>query len=297
MTNTAFDRRIVRFPLAGALVALAVGCSTTADDDVGVESAAYAAGVTLSPVAGSDNQDPINAALRSGGLVHLKAGTYVISDTIKMTGGSTLKGDSGAKLKLVGNAGWPKNKALIEGNSVSNVRITGLEIDGSGPSNQTSNGASTVCGKYFYTMIRFTNSKSVEVDHLYLHDNWNDILKFSNSEHVTFHDNKVRKEGHDVVYAIHSKNVWVYGNDIKIACNSGVRPDGTKNIYIYDNDITRDGGGYAGIEIQGASEVWSCNNRISGLKGPVIANLSGAPVHTSGCPTSGSPGGTRKSVV
>src|SRR5690606_31427150 len=98
-------------------------------------------------------------ALQKGGVVELKPGVYTISDTIKMTSGSTLKGSPGAVIKLVGGANWPKNKAMIEGYSVSNVRITGLEIDGNGPNNKTSKGASTVCGKYFYTMIYFDGSK------------------------------------------------------------------------------------------------------------------------------------------
>lgn len=244
-----------------------------------------AASSVLTPSSGGDNQDPINAALSKGGVVHLKAGTYTISDTIVMTSGSTLEGEPGTKIVLVGNAGWPKYQAIVEGHSVSGVHITGLEIDGNGPENTTSNGASCVCGKYYYTMLYFTDSSGIEVDHLYLHDNWNDILKFSHCSDVSFHDNTVRKEGHDVVYAIHSQDVQVYNNDIKIACNSGVRPDSTTGIYIYGNIIGRDGGGYAGIEIQGDSEVWACDNDIHGLLGPEIANLSGAPVHTSGCPT------------
>ena len=169
------------------------------------------------------------------------------------------------------------------------MHISGFEINGNGPNNKTSSGTSTVCGKYFYTMLYFTSAKHVEVDRMYLHDNWNDIFKFSASTNMTFHDNTVRREGHDVVYAIHSADVNVYDNDIKIACNSGVRPDGTKNIFVYDNVITRDGGGYTGIEIQGDSEVWDCNNKIYGLLYPPVENLSGAPLHTSGCPAAGPP--------
>lgn len=264
---------------------LAVGCSgADADDDLAQGTAAITT-TKLAPVAGNNNQTQINAALAKGGVVELKPGVYTISDTIKMASGSTLKGSPGAVIKLVGKANWPKNKAMIEGYSVSNVRITGLEIDGNGPNNTTSNGASTVCGKYFYTMIYFDGSKNIEVDHMNLHDNWNDILKFRLSDGVVFHHNVVRKEGHDVVYAIKSKNVWVYENDIKIACNSGIRPDGTKNIHIYDNVITRDGGGYAGIEVQGASTVWICNNNIYNTKGGPLVDLSkgDAKIYKSGC--------------
>ncbi|HEY5948468.1 MAG TPA: glycosyl hydrolase family 28 protein [Kofleriaceae bacterium] len=239
---------------------------------------------TLSPVSGANNQVQINSALVGGGVVRLLPGTYVISDTIRMTSNSTLRGDVGAIIKLVGDADWPKYKPLIQGQSVSNVRITGLAIDGNGSYNKDSNGVTTVCGKYFYTLVQFTSSKNIEVDHSSLGNNWNDVLKLSSSSNVRFHHNTVRREGHDVVYAIKSQSVYVYDNDIKIACNSGARADGTKPMYIYRNTITRDGGGYAGIEIQGASEVWACSNNIYGLLGPKIWNISGAPVHTSGCP-------------
>ncbi len=275
--------RFLRMSCAVTTLALAACGGADASDDAAQDNT-EALSATLTPVAGHKNQVQINKALAKGGVVHLSAGTYVIDDSIELRSGATLQGDSGAKIKLADSANWPKNKAIVEGTSVSNVRITGFEIDGDGVHNTTSAGASTVCGKYYYTMIHVTGGSHVEVDHMYLHDNWNDIFKFSSSSNVKFHDNTVRKEGHDVVYAIHSDDVWVFNNDIKIACNSGVRPDGTKNIYIYGNEITRDGGGYAGIEIQGASEVWACKNNIHGVLGPQIANLSGATVHTTGCP-------------
>lgn len=249
---------------------------------------------TLSPISGSNNQAQINAALKSGGTVHLNAGAYTISDTIVLNSGNILEGATGARIVLVGQANWPKNKNMIEGLSVSNVRITGFEVDGNRAANETSNGADTSCGLYYYTMIYFKGSSGIEIDNMYLHHNWNDILKFSASSNVKFHHNTVRQPGHDVVYAISSTDVWVYNNYIRIYCNSGIRPDGTKNIYIYNNDIARDegAGGYAGIEIQGASTVFICNNNIHDTKGGSVVDLSGgsATITYSGCPSSGTSG-------
>lgn len=264
-----------------------------------------AAAGTLSAQSGSNNQTQINVALASGGVVHLNAGTYTISDTIVLKSGNTLEGDAGAKIVLVSNANWPRNKNMIEGRSVSNVHIKGFEVDGNRANNTTSTsggsvGEQTACGKYFYTMIYFVSSTNIEVDHMTLHHNWNDILKFSRCTTVSFHDNTVRQPGHDVVYAIGSSDVKVYNNFIRIYCNSGVRPDGTKNIDIYNNDIARDegAGGYAGIEIQGESTVRICNNNIHDTKGGSIVDLSSgkATISYSGCgtgttPTNGS-GGT-----
>jgi len=257
------------------------------------------AGGTLSATTGNDNQVQINAALASGGTVHLNAGQYVINDTIALRSNTVLEGDTGAKIVLVGNANWPKDKNMIEGLSVSNVRITGFEVDGNRDNNTSSNGTATACGKYFYTMIYFKSSSAIEIDNMYLHHNWNDILKFSASSNVKFHNNTVRQPGHDVVYAIGSSDVWVYDNYIRIYCNSGIRPDGTKNIYIYGNDIARDegAGGYAGIEIQGASTVFICNNNIHDCKGGSVVDLSSgaATISYSGCPASGT-GGTGAST-
>lgn len=260
------------------------------------------AATVLNPVTGNNNQDQINTALSAGGVVHLNAGTYTISKQIVMTSGSTLEGASGAKIFLVNNAGWAKNTPIIKGTSVSNVRITGFEIDGNRANNEMVNGVDVKCGKYYYDMLNFSGGSNIEIDHMYLHHNWNDILHFSGSSEVKFHDNNVREPGHDVVYAIKSKNVWVENNYIRTYCNSGVRPDGTAPIYISNNDIARDtdAGGYAGIEIQGASEVWSCNNNIHDIA-TVVANLSGATIHTSGCtnaPTSAPiPGGTTSNAT
>lgn len=255
-----------------------------------------ASGATvLSPQQGSNNHTQINNALKGGGKVYLNEGTYVISDTIVLNSGNILSGDAKAIIKLVDNANWPKYKNMIEGIDVSNVRVTGFEVDGNRANNTTSDGASTACGKYYYTMIYFKNSSGIEVDNMYLHHNWNDILKFSSCDNVKFHHNTVRQPGHDVVYAIGSTNVWVYNNYIRIYCNSGVRPDGTQNIYIYNNDIARDegAGGYAGIEVQGDSIVYICNNNIHDCKGGSVVDLSGgaAKIYYSGCPESGA-GGT-----
>ncbi|MDD3006989.1 MAG: right-handed parallel beta-helix repeat-containing protein, partial [Candidatus Pacebacteria bacterium] len=250
------------------------------------------AGGTLSATTGSSsNQVQINAALASGGTVHLNAGTYVINDTIVLKSNTVLEGDSGAKIVLAGGVHWPEYKNMLEGLSVSNVRITGFEIDGNRANNDDANGK---CGQYLYTMIYFKGSSAIEVDNMYLHHNWNDILKFSGCSNVKFHNNTVRQPGHDVVYAIGSSDVWVYDNYIRIYCNSGVRPDGTKNIYIYGNDIARDegAGGYAGIEVQGASTVFICNNNIHDCKGGAVVDLSGgdATISYSGCPDSGKSG-------
>ncbi|MDD3190841.1 MAG: glycosyl hydrolase family 28 protein [Candidatus Pacebacteria bacterium] len=271
------------------------------------------AGGTLSASDCSNNcQNIINAALSTGGTTYLQAGTYVISSNINITvDGTTLTGDNSAVIKLINNANWPadENGGMIQAKSgVNDVRITGFEIDGNGPNNTTSGGISTVCGKYYYTMIYFKGGSGIEVDNMKLHDNWNDILKLSQCNDVKFHDNIVRSPGHDIVYASRSEDIRIYNNYMRIYCNSGARGYYVDNFYVYNNDIARESAGAnAAIELQGgapdggASQVYVCDNIYGSLKCiydlengvcwpglPPNAPFDGV-IHTEGCSGSYSP--------
>jgi hypothetical protein len=261
---------------------------------IGFADKTFAAGtLSASSCGGNSCQNLINNALTSGGVVHLSAGTYTIDNSIHMHSGNTLEGDSGAKIFLVSGAHWPKDRAMIDGSSVTGVRITGFEIDGNRANN---NDLSGKCGQYLYTMLYFTGSSNLEVDHMYMHHNWNDILKVSDSNNIKFHDNNVRQPGHDVVYAIKCRDVAAYNNYIRIYCNSGIRSDGSKNVFIYNNDIARDdgAGGNAGIELQNEGTVWDCNNNIHNTARVIDFEIGGSmpfsgTIKYDGCPTSGAP--------
>lgn len=263
---------------------------------LGAAGEARAAG-TLSPVSGNNNQDQINTALASGGVVHLRPGTYVVSNKIFMPSNSTLEGEKGAIIKLIDQANWPREEhgGMIQGanSNVANVRITGFEIDMNRSHNTTSNGAETPCGRYYYTMIYFSRSSNIEVDHMYMHDNWNDILKVNYCKNVSFHDNTVRNPGHDIVYAIYCDGVKIYNNYALIYCNSAFRSYYSSNMQVYDNIIgDESSSGWIGVEVQGNPAVQLNNNTFtingggnSNISGPTATNSSLTAPHSPEYPT------------
>jgi hypothetical protein len=245
------------------------------------------ASATLSPVSGNNNQTQINAALKTGGTVYLKAGTYVISDTIQLTSNTTLTGDRGAKIQLVANANWPTRRPMVLGSGVSNVRITGFEIDGNRDNNTSSNGVATKCGKYYYDIVQLTGSSNIEIDHMYLHHNWNDVVLSKTTSNLNFHDNIVRQPGHDIVSIYNAGTTYVTNNCMRLYCNSAARAAGGAGpMYVASNNIARDtgAGGYAAIEVQqSATKVYNCSNTIGNVA-TNYALLSGGTLHTGGCP-------------
>ena len=111
-------------------------------------------------------------------------------------------------------------------------------------------------------MIFFgAESKNIEIDHNYLHDNWNDIVFISRVTNFSFHDNTVRNPGHDIVYAVKCTNVRAYNNYVLIYCNSAFRSDGSTNYQAYDNVIgDESSSGWTGIEVQNGGTIQLNNN-------------------------------------
>jgi hypothetical protein len=243
----------------------------------------------LNPVGGTSNQTQINAALQKGGIVYLNSGTYTIDGTIKLASNTTLKGARGAAIKLVSNANWPTRQPMVSGANVKNVRITGFEIDGNRDNNMTSNGTPTKCGKYYYDIIQLTGSSNIEIDHMYLHHNWNDVVLSKTTENLNFHDNIVRQPGHDIVSIYNAGTTYVTNNCMRLYCNSAARAAGGAGpMYVINNDIARDvgAGGYAAIEVQqSATRVYNCNNNIHDVV-VKYGLLDGGTLHTGGCPIS-----------
>ncbi|MDD3370876.1 MAG: right-handed parallel beta-helix repeat-containing protein, partial [Alphaproteobacteria bacterium] len=235
------------------------------------------------------NAKQINAALKSGGVVHLSAGTYLIDDTIVLNCGTTLEGDRGAVIKVASNVNWPQGKSIIKGNNVKNVRITGFEIDGNRDNNIAPYSASNAWGHNYYIMFALSGVTNVEIDNMYLHDNWDDIINAANSKNLNIHDNIFRRPGHDIVAITDTGTTFVSNNCMRVFGNSGARANKNSGpMYVINNNITRETNdtGYAGIEVKTASaSVYNCNNTIANL--PMnIALVSGGTIHTGGCPIS-----------
>jgi len=242
----------------------------------------------LKSTGNSNNQVQINAALSKGGVVYLYAGTYWINNTIFLKSNTTLKGARNAKIKLVPNANWPKYRPMLRGENVTNVRITGFEIDGNRDKNTLSNGVATKCGKYFYDIIQLQGSSNIEIDHMYLHHNWNDIVLSKRTSNLNFHNNIVRQPGHDIVSIYAAGKTYVTNNCMRLYCNAGARAAGGAGpMYVASNYIARDdgAGGYAAIEVQqSTTKVYNCNNKIGNVA-TKYGLLSGGTLISGGCPS------------
>ncbi|MDD3370373.1 MAG: glycosyl hydrolase family 28-related protein [Alphaproteobacteria bacterium] len=235
------------------------------------------------------NTKQINAALKNGGVVHLNAGTYLIDGTIVLNCGTTLEGDRGAVIKVVSGANWPQGKSIISGTNVKNVRITGFEIDGNRDNNTAPYSASNAWGHNYYIMFALSGATNVEIDNMYLHDSWDDMINAVNSKNLNIHDNIFRRPGHDIVAITNTCSTYVTNNCMRVFGNSGARANkGSGPMYVINNNITRETNdtGYAGIEVKTSSaSVYNCNNTIYNL--PMsIALVSGGTIHTGGCPIS-----------
>ncbi|MDD3370375.1 MAG: hypothetical protein PHE27_00975, partial [Alphaproteobacteria bacterium] len=248
---------------------------------------------TLTAGNSTNQQVQINAALAKGGIVYLKAGVYTINGQITIgVDNTTLKGERGAVIKLVDKANWDPYVELVHVKA-KNVRITGFEIDGNAPNNTTSNGDTCNCGREYYDIIFVDNTSNVEIDHMYLHDNWNDSILVKGSKNVNVHNNIFRRPGHDVVanYS-RSSTVYITNNCIRTYCNSAIRAYSSGPVYAINNDISRETGytgGYAAFEIQADNpQLYNCDNNVHNMK-LVTVFLYGADssnYHVGGCPIS-----------
>ncbi len=247
------------------------------------------ADTTLTPCSScTSSQVQINAALKQGGVVTLNPGTYVIDNQIDLQSGTTLKGLEGAKIVLAPNLRWPRYKPMIHGGNVQNVRITGIEIDGNRDENTYPPGIRT-WGRGYYRMLYFYKCKNVEIDHSYLHNNWDDIVWTEKTGNLNFHDNIARKPGHNVLTAYHAGTTYVTNNCMRVYGNSGVHVwNGSGPVYAINNDIGLETGAphYAGIQVQRSDSIaYNCNNTIHELT-PAIGLAKGGQIVTGGCPIS-----------
>ncbi len=253
-------------------------------------TAAYAETITLSPVAGSRNQVQINEALKKGGVVHLNAGTYTIDNNIEMVSGATLEGDRGAKIFVADNVRWEKYRPVIRMLHLKNARVTGFEIDANRDNNMhpyiTKEGAP---GHQFYRIFYLYKADNVEIDHMYLHDTWDDVVFAEKAWNLNFHDNIVRRPGHDVVSIYHSGPAYVTNNCMRVYKFSGARTWGNSGpLYVVSNDIGKepDITSWAGIYSRGIRSVaYDCNNNIHDVA-KRHGLLDGGKIFTDNCPIS-----------
>jgi len=218
---------------------------------------------------GIDDQVEINSALQLVAenpeytTVYLRAGTYVIDNTIYIGSNTTLTGDSTTVLTLKNGAIWEKYKPIImqkDSTGNSGITICGFKIDGNDVNiTQGINVDSKLIpkpivnilpGQFYYTMMSFEKCSDINVHDMYLTNGYNDALKLIRCTGIKFYNNKVYDIGHDGLYANWSKDIKAYDNVIKCRTNSGLRLYQSNNAMFYRNKIFAAGRGGAGIEIQ-----------------------------------------------
>ncbi len=219
--------------------------------------------ILLSPgIAGAIDQNDINQKLQQGGIVHLPAGTYVLTDSIILQSNTTLEGEPGTVITIPDHAGWPAWKPLISGICVQNVTIRDLEI------NANSNGNSeTPHGAGFYNCIHMIDCENVQVYDCTFHDSLGDGLRTKTSRNIKFYNNLVYRLGHEGFYGVDSQNIECFNNRITTRTNSALRIWNSPNVRFHDNviDAQLDSlGGNPGIQIEDSkgfvNNVEICNN-------------------------------------
>jgi hypothetical protein len=215
---------------------------------------------------GSADQVEINQALAAaakspGSVVHLKAGKYVISDTIQIGSNTTLEGEPGAVLTFA-ESFWPagsNNDALIENNGSKSsvgkdaIVLRGFEIDGDYNNNNRGDSNKDIGdGRRNFINIIYNN---LEVYDMYWHNSPGDGIKVRYSTNVKIHDIKADTLGHDAIVLQSCQNGEVYNNNIRTRGNAGVRLFGSSYVKIHDNFIYAKEGEYfspggPGLELQ-----------------------------------------------
>ncbi len=213
---------------------------------------------------GRDDQVEINQALafvaghRGEGYTTVRLQgrlVYRLSAPVRIGSGTILTGDGHVCLRVIDHANWARNEPIvgtIEATGAHDIEIHGFEIDGNDENNgdlDPRTGRVRNLGQYYYTGLEFADARNIDVHHMFLHNNMNDMFKVTRCENVSYHDNIVYKTGHAGIYAVGCRNVEVYRNNITNRTSSAIRPDSVNHLKIWGNVVTSLSGS-GGVQIQ-----------------------------------------------
>lgn len=207
-------------------------------------------------IGGAATQNDINQRLQQGGIIHLPAGTYVLTDSIILQSNTTLEGEPGTVITIPDHAGWPVWKPLISGTDVQNVTIRNLEINANSDGN-----SETPHGAGYYNCIYVTGCKDIQVYNCTLQDSLGDGLRTKLSKNIKFYNNLVSRLGHEGFFGIDSQNIECFNNRITTRTNSALRIWNSAHVRFHDNNIDAQldaQGGNAGIQIEDSKGNVSC---------------------------------------
>jgi len=100
-------------------------------------------------------------------------------------------------------------------------------------------------------------------------------IMLSRCSNVLIDGIKVDECGHDGIYAYNVKNITVRNSGFINRTNSSCRFYNVTDGVFANNDCTTSGGGYAGLELEGAvTNIDVDGNNFHGLHGPAIAYVN-----------------------
>jgi len=200
-------------------------------------------------IASAGDETQINQMIKdSSDTVQLEGKTYLIENPIQMKSGVTLQGVAGKTTFLLKeNTNWEKWVPLIDGNSLKNVRITGITFD------MNSDKQQVPYAEGYHNVMYLKSCSDVEIDSCTFINGRGDGARFKSCTNVTVHDNTARRLGHDGIFVVDCRDVNIYNNKVTTRKNAGIRDWNSVNVRIHENSIDAqlDGkGGYAGIQIE-----------------------------------------------
>ncbi|RLG67251.1 MAG: hypothetical protein DRO11_10355, partial [Methanobacteriota archaeon] len=210
---------------------------------------------------GTDDQEEINQAISDinnigGGIVHLKVGTFVISDSINLSSNLIFEGDGIENTIIkIEDGSTKENWATIAGEGISSTTIRNLTIDGNKGNCPVPDGIDSDVNA-----INLYNSNNLTVENVKMIDFWTDGVEFSHSSDSVVKNCEVIQAGHDGLRAMKCQRI-TFSNNYAHADgtgNTGVRIYASSNCVVENNKFNVYG---LGIEIQVQSSV-TCGNNI-----------------------------------
>lgn len=201
--------------------------------------------------------------------VYLKAGTYVISNPIRIRSGVTLcgAGKSVVTIKLANNittnsssdyyvpSGWEDSygpmvpfiwtygsyayisngKVTSSNQSVHDVSFYGFTLDGNYSNNSR---VSRGCG--YHNGIGLQYSTNVTIHDCHFTNSAGDGARIYGSSstktsNIYFYNNTATNLGHECLYVLFGTNVYAYNNNLEACINSSIRFNDVTNGHIYNN--------------------------------------------------------------
>lgn len=214
---------------------------------------------------GIDDDEQINKALKelssSGGIVHLKAGTYTISKQIQIEyNGTTLEGEGADKtvIKLKENANLGEYNATYDmyigappliknmSSAMQNLTFKNFTLDGNkfnqhytinGNRRLVEDGHDNYHGFIITGLNRTNRTKHITFNNMKILNTCDDGILTENVKDIKV-DNVIFKHiGHSGTYMIYSDNIEVKNSEFLVTVNSGVRFDSSNNIVVQNNRI------------------------------------------------------------